>query len=162
LVRDALFDLLLKARFNPVKDAPVTCLGHRSGQPAALRPADILMAGDDFDRDCVDVTVVSQLVTNNQPEVAVGKSAEQAETRKYNKHQAACEQAGFGFKAFAADVFGVLTGRSHGLLRRIIKRLVREVGYPKYKATAMCLRRVSFAIQLGVARQFVCCRALSD
>ena len=37
LVRDALFDLMVKARFNPVKDAPVCCLGHRSWQPARGR-----------------------------------------------------------------------------------------------------------------------------
>jgi hypothetical protein len=161
LVRDALFDLMVKARFNPIKDAAVSCLGHRSGQLAALRPADILMAGDDFDQDCVDVTIVSPLTTNNQAEVVVGKAAADAEVRKYDKHMVPCEQAGFGFKAFAADVFGVLTPKSYSLLRRIWTRLIREAGYPKYRAVAMCLRRVSFAIQLGVARQFVASRLAS-
>ena len=79
LVRDALFDLCLKAGFSPIKDARVTCLGYRSGQLAAFRPADLLISGDDFNQDCVDVTVVSPLVTNNQPEVQVGKKAEEAE-----------------------------------------------------------------------------------
>ena len=103
-VRDALYDLMVKARFNPMKDAPVTCLGMQSGRPTAFRPADILMAGDDFDRDCVDVTVVSPLVTNHQRVVEVGKAAQAAEDRKFAKHRAACEMAGLGFKAFALDV----------------------------------------------------------
>lgn len=158
LVRDALFDLTLKARFAPMKDAPVTCLGHRSGQPTALRPADLLIAGDDFDQDCVDVTVVSPLVTNNQPEVVVGKKAGEAEKRKYQKHREACENAGFGFKAFAMDVFGVLADDAFKLLQRVCSRLIREADYPKYMASSICYRRISFSVQLGVARQFVACR----
>jgi hypothetical protein len=162
VVRDALFDLMLKAGFAPQKDAPVYCLGHRSGQPATLRPADILMAGDDHDRDCVDVTVVSPITSTNQVEVVVGKAAEDAEVRKYAKHSEACEQAGFGFKAFAIDVFGVMSKNSYKLLQRVCSRLIREVGYPKYKAVATCLRRISFAVQLGVARQLIACRCVKD
>jgi hypothetical protein len=158
LVRDALFDLTLKARFAPQKDAPVTCLGFRSGQAAAFRPADLLVAGDDFDQDCVDVTVVSPLVTNNQPEVVVGKKAEEAEKKKYQKHQEACENAGFGFKAFAMDVFGVLAEQSLKFLKRVCSKLMREADYPKYMASAICYRRISFSVQLGVARQFLACR----
>jgi hypothetical protein len=131
----------------------------RSDRPTAFRPADLLISGDDFDRDCVDVTVVSPIITNNQPEVVVGKKAEEAERRKYTKHQAACENSGFGFKAFATDVFGVVTSSSMKLLHRICSRLVREADYPAYMASAICLRRVSFSVQLGVARMFVGCRA---
>jgi hypothetical protein len=54
---------------NLLKDAPVTCFGMQSGRLATFRPADILKAGDDFDRDFVDVTVVSPLVSNRQPAV---------------------------------------------------------------------------------------------
>jgi hypothetical protein len=161
-VRDALFDLMQKARFFPVKDAPVSCLGHRSGQLTALRPADLLVAGDDFERDCVDVTVVSPITTTNQAEVVIGKAAEDAELRKYRKHQEACEQAGFGFKAFAVDVFGVMSKSASKLLQRVCSKLTREVGYPKYKAQAICLRRVSFSVQLGVARQFIASREVYD
>jgi hypothetical protein len=157
-VRDALFDLMLKARFDPVKDAAVTCLGMQSGRPTAFRPADILMAGDDFDRDCVDVTVVSPLVTNNQRAVEVGKAAQSAEDRKIAKHMAACEAAGYGFKAFALDVFGVMGKESGRLLRRVCNKMVRETCCAEYKATAICLRRISMAVQLGVARQMVASR----
>jgi hypothetical protein len=120
------------------------------------------MAGDDFDRDCVDVTVVSPLVTNRQPQVVVGKMAEEAHRGKVNKHLRACEDAGYGFRAFAVDVFGVLSKDSYNLLRRIWTRMIRETGYPKYKAVAVCLRRVSFAIQLGVARQCLACREVRE
>ena len=161
-VRDALHDLMVRARFNPVKDAPVTCLGYQSGRPAALRPADILMAGDDFDHDCVDVTVVSPLVTNNQRAVKVGKTAREAEDMKVRKHRVACEQAGFGFKPFAVDVFGVLAPDSAKLLDRVQSRMARETCCDEYKAAAICDRRISFAVQLGVARQVVQSRHIED
>jgi hypothetical protein len=60
-IRDALFDPMLKARFSPVEDAPVTCLGHRNGNLIAFKPADILMSGDDFEYDYVDITCVSPI-----------------------------------------------------------------------------------------------------
>jgi hypothetical protein len=122
----------------------------------------LLIAGDDFDQDCVDVTVVSPLVTNNQPEIVVGKKAEEAEKKKYQKHQVACENAGYGFKAFAVDVFGVLAPDSLKLLRRVISRLIRESDYPEYMASSISFRRISFSVQLGVARQFVSCREPRD
>ena len=159
-VRDALYDLMVKARFDPVKDAAVTCLGMQAGRPTAYRPADIFVAGDDFDRDCVDVTVVSPLVTNNQREVEVGKAAQSAEDRKIAKHRTACEAAGYGFKAFALDVFGVMGKESSGLLRRVRNKMVRETCCAPYKATAICLRRISMSVQLGVARQVILCRTI--
>jgi hypothetical protein len=155
MVRDALYDLLVKARFDPVKDAPVTCLGMQSGRPTAFRPADILMAGDDFDRDCVDVTVVSPLVTNNQPVVEVGKKAQQAEDLKVRKHLAACEMAGLGFKTFALDVFGVMGRESKKLLERVCRRLEREIGCAKHTAWSICYRRIGIALQKGVAEQLL-------
>lgn len=81
---------MVKARFFPVKDAPVTSLGHRSGHVAALRPVGLLIVGDGFDHDCVDVTTVSPLVRNNQPPVVVDKIAEDAGRRKYSKHHQPC------------------------------------------------------------------------
>jgi hypothetical protein len=160
-VRDALVNLMVKARFEPIKDAPVTCLGMQSGRFAAFRPADILMAGDDFDRDCVDVTVVSPL-SSNQRMVQAGKAAQQAEDRKVRKHLAACEATRLGFKAFALDVFGVMGKESRRLLDRVRKRMARETCCPLYKATAICDRRISIAVQIGVARQLIASRQVID
>jgi hypothetical protein len=162
-VRDALYDLLLKARFSPEKDAPVYCFGYRSGGRSAIyRPADILMAGDDFDRDCVDITVVSPLVTSNQSRVVVGKAAEEAESRKVTKHRVPCEQAGFGFKPFAVDVFGVMSKSAYKFLQRVCSKLVREVGYSQHLAWSICVRKISFSVQLGVAQQLIACRGVRD
>ena len=162
IVRDALFDLMLPCRFDPVKEAPVACLGFRSDRPTALRPADILMAGDDFDRDCVDVTVVSPLVTNNQPAIKVGDAAQRAELGKIEKHGLACEAAGYGFRAFAMDVFGVLGKESKLLLNRVIEKMSRETCCARYKAQAICQRRISLALQLGVSRQLLASREVVD
>ena len=162
-VRDALFDLMIYGRFNPVKDADVMCLGHRSDRPTALRPADLLIAGDGyFDRNCVDVTIVSPIVTNNQPNIKVGDAAQRAEQAKYDKHAQACDTAGYGFNAFAMDVFGVRGKQSNILLERVIEKMSRETCCPKYKSQAICHRRISMALQLGVSRQLLASRRVVD
>ena len=145
-VRDALFDLMKFGRFEPKRDAPVTCLGYRSDRPTQLKPADLLMAGEDYEHDCVDVTVVSPLVTNNQAEIVVGHSAQQAERRKHEKHAAACEAAGFGFLAFAVDVFGVLAPEAKELLKRVYQKIIRETGMAPHKAISICQRRISISV----------------
>jgi hypothetical protein len=156
-VRDALFDLAAMARFAPVKDAPVRCLGHSSysGLTHGFRPADVLIAGDDFAQDCVDVTVVCPFTTTMTGGAAlvIGKKVNDSEEDKYRKHQEACENASYGFKAFAIDVFGVMGTRSLQLLYRIRNAMVRTSGHPMRKATAICHRRISLAVQKGVARQ---------
>ena len=154
-VRDALFNLMLYGGFNPVKDAPVTCLGTHSDRPHALRPADILMAGENNDYDCVDVTVVSPIVSNRQPEIIVGEAAQKAENMKIEKHAEACDHAGYGFKAFAVDVFGVIANESSELLKRVREKMMRETCCAKYKAISICQRRISIAVQIGVARQLL-------
>ena len=161
-VRDALFNLMLYGRFEPVKDAPVTCLGYRHDRPTALRPADILMAGEDFDRDCVDVTVVSPLVSSRQPEIVVGDAAQKAEDRKIEKHAVACEDAGYGFRAFAVDIFGVIAKESTLLLKRVCEKMIRETCCAPYKAMSICQRRISMAVQIGVARQLLASREVID
>lgn len=62
------------------------------------------------------------------------------------------------FQAFAALVFGVVAEKSRGLLRRVRSRLVRFGVYVKYKAAATCLRKISFAVQMWVARQCIAYR----
>jgi hypothetical protein len=162
LVRDALFDLLQKAKFHPVKDAPVTCLGLKQGRVAHYRPADLLIAGDDYERECLDVTVVSPLITSNQPVVVPGAKAELEGRHKHQKHQRPCEESGFGFRAFAIDVFGVPAAESLSFLHRIVSKLVREADYPQYMASAIVFRRISIAVQIGVARQLLASRAVVD
>jgi hypothetical protein len=163
LLRDALYDLSSMARFHPVKDADVHCLGTRNnGTSATFRPADLLIAGDDFHQDCVDVTVISPITRNMPAHGSVTAAVEEAEKKKYDKHQEACEVASYGFKAFAASVFGVLAERSKHLLNRICKALIRNASLSEYLAKAVTQRRVSFAIQLGVARQVVARREVLE
>lgn len=143
-----------------VKDSPVTCLDIRSGRVSALCRADLPIARDKFDYFCVDVMVVSPLVTNNQSQVVVGWGFETSEI------QQACTAILAGkkrFQAFAVDLLGVTAEESSGLLRRILTRLVHFGGCPTYKAVASCFRRGIVADQLEVARQCIaCCQEVSD
>jgi len=158
LVRDALSDLAGKCDFNPVKDAPVNCLGFSSnGVLHRYRPADLLIRGNDFNRDCIDVTVVSPIskIMGPSDNFRPGNKANKAEIAKINKHLPHCEAAGYGFHPFAVDIFGMLGLESAALLRRICYSYHACVGIQKSLAHAICLRRVSFSIQLGIARQLV-------
>jgi hypothetical protein len=151
-VRDALYDLAKKAGFHPEKDANVQCLGWNG---ARQRPADLKISGDgDFAFDCVDVTVVCPF-SSTEPangDLVVGKKAKDAEELKYHKHEEACHNAAYGFKAFSMEVFGALGKRSMELLDRIRKAIVRS-GEAGKKATAICYRKTSIALQRGIVRQ---------
>ena len=85
-----------------------------------------------------------------------------AESRKFEKHFLACEAAGFGFHAFAIDVFGVMGPKSKLLFNRVIEKMIRETCCAKYKAKAICQRRISMAVQLGVSRQLLASREVRD
>jgi hypothetical protein len=74
------------------------------------------------------------------------------------KHSKACEESGFGFKAFALDIFGNLASDAKAFLNRLINAFMTEADYPQHLAASICSRRVSIAVQLGVARQFLSCR----
>jgi hypothetical protein len=42
-----------------------------------------------------------------------GKAALDADLKKCDKHSVACELSGYGFKAFATDICGVISPSSH-------------------------------------------------
>jgi hypothetical protein len=111
----------------------------------------------------VDISIVSPIspnVANSHEEV--GSAAREAEAKKIAKHGPGCHSMGLGFSPFVVDIFGVLAPQAHNVLRRIAARLCSELGYPKYKAEAICLRRISTAIQIAAARQVLGSRAVVD
>jgi hypothetical protein len=42
-----------------------------------------------------------------------GKAALDADVKKCNKHLSACELSGYGLKAFATDIFGIISPSSN-------------------------------------------------
>jgi hypothetical protein len=133
------------------KNAKVCCLGSNN---EALRPADILSDGDRIGSQvCIDVTVVSNMCASLPKPYTVGKAALEADKKKYIKHKEACEKAGFEFQAFASDTSGVLSPSSYSYLCRIATSYAAIANRPYAYALAICLRRVSFAIQKGLAYQ---------
>mgnify|MGYP002811860301 CR=1 FL=1 len=63
------------------------------------------------------------------------------------------EKAGYGFQAFATDTSGVLSPSSYLYLCRIATSYAAIANRPYAYALSLCLRRVSFAIQKGLAYQ---------
>ena len=167
LVADALSAIAYDARLQPRRDAPVYCLGpswrHRHGAGpgiTAFRPADILLHFDGPRRTCVDITVVSPVLSAMPTQFRPGAAALRAEEAKYCKHLAACNAAGFRFRAFAVDALGVLAPDASALLTRLAHLLESTQGLPSYLARQLVFRRLSFAVHLGVARQLVARREL--
>jgi hypothetical protein len=162
LVRDALYDLMNLAGFHPLKDAPVQCLGMKDSSVRHFRPADLLVAGDNHAQDCIDITVVSPIRSRMPAATNVWNAVENAEEEKYKKHSDPCEEANYGFKAFAASVFGVLAHRSDCLLFRVQVAMARFRGYSLPEAASICRNRISVAIQLAVVRHILSRQVVSE
>jgi hypothetical protein len=151
IVSEGLVQLLRSGGYHPEKNAKVCCLGNNN---KALRPADILSDGDRLgSRVCTDITVVSNMCANTPKPYIVGKAALEADEKKYIKHKVACENAGYEFQAFATDTSGVLSPSSYLYLCRIATSYAAIANRPYPYALSLCLRRVSFAIQKGLAYQ---------
>ncbi len=151
ITSEGLVQVLRSGGFNPVKNAKVCCLGSNN---EALRPADILSDGDRIgSRVCNDVTVVSNMCASFSKPYTVGKAALEADKKKIIKHKESCEKAGFGFQPFASDTSGVLSPSSYLYLCRIATSYAAIANRPYAYALSLCLRRVSFAIQKGLAYQ---------
>jgi hypothetical protein len=83
----------------------------------------------------------------------VGKAALETDKKKNIKHKEACEKAGFRFQAFATDTSGVLSPSSYSYLCRIATSYAAIANRPYAYVLSLCLRRVSFDIQKGLAYQ---------
>jgi hypothetical protein len=153
IVVHGIFDLARLGGFHPIKDGKVQCLGFSSSRVSHLRPADLLISGDDFHLTCVDVTVVSPLPKSLPATLVIGKAASDAELGKDNKYLVECERAGYGFQPFAVDVFGSIGPSSLKFLCRLASAFSRFTNKPYSYALSLCYRRISFSIHLGVARQ---------
>jgi hypothetical protein len=84
-----------------------------------------------------------------------GKAALDAELKKCNKHLSACELSGYGFKAFATDICGIISPSSNLLLCRIASAYAILSNRPYSYALNICKRCISFAIQKDLARQLI-------
>jgi len=163
IVCTALRRLYDTAGFHPKMDGGTVVPGVRRGRATSNHPADLLVAGDTHTFDCIDVSIVSAVSPNADnflPEV--GEAARKAEAAKLDKHGPGCASSNLGFSPFVADIFGVLAPKAHGILRRISSRLVSELGYSSHRATQVCYRRISTAIQIAVARQVLSSKAVVD
>jgi hypothetical protein len=105
----ALHDLFHSAGLYPVMNGPFQCLSHVNSILHRRRPADLLIDGDNCDKFCIDVTVVSPL-SDAKTTASQGKTcgllAAVAVKDKISKHKGSCESAGKGFMSFAVDVCG--------------------------------------------------------
>ncbi len=159
LVADAINDLAASARFRPLRNAPVTCLGvSLSGDTYYFRPADVLLQGDEEGPHCVDCTVVSPLTPSKLDKRQgkdLGRAAADAAEEKIKKHKEACTDASRMFTPFAVDVCGIMDQDASDLLQRFAGRIGQQTGRGFNDALNLCKRRLSFAIQLSVARQLV-------
>ena len=138
------------AGLHPVIDAPVKCLGLKNG---VVRPADLLVDGDNNIRMCADITVVSPFLAAVTGPFQVGKAVTDAEMRKYKKNSEPCELASYDFMACAADVLGVIPVTFYSFIKRLAKAYSARSGKKYADCLSICCRRICFSFCLGVARQ---------
>ncbi|MFS7889274.1 putative reverse transcriptase domain, exostosin [Helianthus anomalus] len=132
LVRDVLFDIFR----------------------STLRPADILVFGWVGGKHaCVDLTGVFPLVGLGSSAFTVGQAALKAASGKVIKHEKACLDNQHMFIPFAFDTFGFLAPEAVDLLSRVQRVMHSNVMTPR--SMDVVFKRLSFAIQKGVAAQLV-------
>jgi hypothetical protein len=158
VVQNALCGLAQYCGFHPRKEAVTVVWQDSQGRLKHLRPADLLVDGDSFDRKlCIDVTIVSPLseARAKKPEGRLGKLVDQAAKNKINKHQEACVAAGYDFEPFAVDVCGVVDGAAASLLKRFSSRQAGRTRRAYSYVLSLSRRRISTALHIGIARQFL-------
>ena len=69
---------------------------------------------------CIDCTVVSPIKATNPVAIQVRQAAEVAEAKKYPKHLAACESAGYGFFFNGLILFNLILTQKHNILEYTI------------------------------------------
>ncbi|KAL5710701.1 hypothetical protein ACHQM5_021234 [Ranunculus cassubicifolius] len=153
-VRDILYDVIWRAGVQVKKEAQVNFLTDPSDGRSSLRPADVLIYNwSEGKHACVDVTGVSPMVGFDDKVFEVGEAATSAATTKVAKHEAACIANQHCFIPFAFDTFGFLPLDSVELLKRLQRIMDNNV--MTAGANEFVFRRVGFAIQKGLAAQFV-------
>ncbi|KAJ0771049.1 putative exostosin [Helianthus annuus] len=154
LVRDVLFDIFRCAGISAKKEAPVNFLTDPLEGRSTLRPADILVFGWVGGKHaCVDLTGVSPLVGLGSSAFTVGQAALKAASGKVIKHEKACLDNQHVFIPFAFDTFGFLAPEAVDLLSRVQRVMHSNVMTPR--SMDVVFKRLSFAIQKGVAAQLV-------
>ena len=159
VLQNALCGLAQYCGLHPRKEA-VTCVWQATnGGVKHLRPADLLVDGDTFDRKlCVDVTIVSPLSLAKSATAAgrdLGKLVQQKAKEKIRKHQEPCTAAGYDFQPFALDVCGVVDSEAASLLKRFSTRQAERMCRPYSYVLSLARRRISTALHIGVARQLL-------
>ncbi|GJS29937.1 putative reverse transcriptase domain-containing protein [Tanacetum coccineum] len=154
MVRDVLFDICRRGGISAKKEAPVNFLTDPSDGRSTLRPTDVLV----FEwvggkHACVDLIEVSPLVGLSGRGFTVGQAALKAASCKVTKHEKSCIENQHVFIPFAFDTFGFLTPEAVELLNRVQRVMNSNVMTPR--STNVVFRKISFAIQKGLAAQLV-------
>lgn len=102
---------------------------------------------------CVDLTEVSPLVSLRSGGFTEGHAALKAVACKVAKHEKAFIENQHVFVPFAFDTFGFLAPKVVELLNRVQRVMHSNVISPRY--TNVVFKRISFAIQKGLAAQLV-------
>ena len=101
----------------------------------------------------MDLTGVSPLVGLGSSAFTVGQAALKAASGKVIKHEKACLDNQHVFISFTFDTFGFLTPEAVDLLSRVQRVMHSNVMTPR--SMNVVFKRLSFAIQKGVAAQLV-------
>ncbi|GKB81617.1 hypothetical protein Tco_0948512 [Tanacetum coccineum] len=154
MVRDVLFDICRRAGISTKKEAPMNFLTDPSDGRSTLRPVDVLIFGWVGGKHaCVDLTGVSLLVGLSSRIFTVGQAALKAASGKVTKHEKACIDNQHVFIPFAFDTFSFLASEAVELLSRVQRVMHNNIMTPR--STDVVFKRISFAIQKGLAAQLV-------
>ena len=102
----------------------------------------------------MDVTV-SASTCDTYKTHAVGKVVNIRAAEKVKKNGATCRAYSLGFTPFVLDCCGIIHSDAWRLLQRFAHGYSTQTSKPYSQCIAICRRKISFALHLGIAHQLV-------
>ncbi|GKC42514.1 hypothetical protein Tco_1060236 [Tanacetum coccineum] len=142
-----------RAGISVKKEAPVNFLTDPSDERSTLKPAVLIFGWVGEKHACVDLTGVSPLVGLSSRGFTVGQAALKAASWKVTKHEKACIKIQHMFIPLAFHTFGFFAPEAVELLDRVQR--VMNSNVMTSRSTNMIFHKINFAIQKGLAAQFL-------
>ncbi|GKE23836.1 hypothetical protein Tco_1435348 [Tanacetum coccineum] len=154
MVRDVLFDVCRRAMISAKKKAPVNFLTDPlDGRSTHRRVGVLIFRWVRGKHACFDLTGVFPLVGLSSRGFTVGQTALKVASCKMTKHEKSCIENQHVFVPFTFYTFGFLAPEAVELLNRVQRVMHSNVMTPR--STNNVFKRISFAIQKGLAPQLV-------
>ena len=139
----------MQAVLNP-KNKVLVKIDKDSGRTSCIRPADVFL----LPKMCIDVTV-SASTSDTYKDLPVGRFFNLWAMEKKTKNADTCALYDLEFIPFVLDYCGTIHIEAWGMLNRFASGYSDQTKKSYSQCVAICRRRISFALHIGMSHQLV-------